>query len=52
MGEFFVLQPILNKNLSQILKIRFHLPGIHLGRRLVKLAKNGFDEFGRAVLEG
>jgi hypothetical protein len=37
MREVFVLQAVMEKNLSRFLKIRFHLPGIGFGRRLVKM---------------
>jgi hypothetical protein len=42
MGEVFVLQPVLNKNLSLILKIHSRFLGISLGRRSVELAKKWF----------
>jgi hypothetical protein len=42
MGEVFVLQPVLNKNLSLDFENSFSFSGISLGRRSVELAKNGF----------
>jgi hypothetical protein len=39
--EVFVLQPVMRKNLSQIFKIRLHLPRISSGKRRAEQAKIG-----------
>jgi hypothetical protein len=39
--EVFVLQAVMEKNLSRFLKIHFHLPRNGLGRRHVEQAKMG-----------
>jgi hypothetical protein len=52
--EVFVIQPVLRKTLSQILKIRLHFPRIASGKRnveqgkRVKFGKKRFF-FGKAV---
>jgi hypothetical protein len=43
--DFFVLHPVLNKNLSRFLKIHFHLPGIRFGSRLLNREKKRFEIF-------
>jgi hypothetical protein len=45
MKEVFVLQPVLNKNLSRFFKICLHLPEIRFGSRRVEQAKMGGFEF-------
>jgi hypothetical protein len=45
MKYFFVLQLVLNKNLSWVFKFRLHLPGIHCGSRRVEHEKMGGFEF-------
>jgi hypothetical protein len=39
--EVFVLHPVMEKNLSRFLKIRFHFPKNGLGRRHAEQAKIG-----------
>jgi hypothetical protein len=47
MKDVFVLQPVLNKNLSRFFKIRLHLPGICFGSRCVEQAEmDGFEFLG------
>jgi hypothetical protein len=50
-GRGFFSSAFLNKNLSQILKIHSHFPGIPSEDEVVKLAKK-MVLFGRVVLEG
>jgi hypothetical protein len=54
MREVFVLHPVMEKNLSQFLKIHFHFPRISSRKRCAEQAKNGENEksgfvFGKAV---
>jgi hypothetical protein len=56
MRDFFVLYPVMEKNLSQFLKIRFHFPRISSGKGRVEQTKNGENEkrgfvFGKAVFQ-
>lgn len=51
LGEVFVLQPILNKNLSLFFKIHSYFLEISLENGLVKLAKNVFFYLGKTVLQ-
>jgi hypothetical protein len=47
MGEVFVLQPIMNKNLFRFFKFHLRLPRIRFRRRLIKTEKNnGFVKLG------
>jgi hypothetical protein len=49
MGEVFVLQPVLNKNLFQFFKIHLRFPRNAFGKRLVKnVAKAVF--WGKVVI--
>jgi hypothetical protein len=45
MKEVFVLQPVMNKNLSLFFKIHLHFLGILFGSRRVEQAKMGGFEF-------
>jgi hypothetical protein len=52
MREVIVLQPVLEKNLSQFFKIPSGFPKIALGRQVVKLCKNWFLILGKVVFGG
>jgi hypothetical protein len=50
MRDFFVLQPVLRKNLSCILTIHLHFPRIASGKRLVKT--DSFEFWGEGGFGG
>jgi hypothetical protein len=53
MEEVFVLQPVMNKNLSRFLKICLRFPRIHFARRGVKQTKmGGFEKLGESGFLG